>query len=412
MARLGLTASKINGLKATGKAYRKADGDGLYLFVTSMGGKSWQYRYRHGGRQQTLTIGKYPAVTLADARTRAQDARKLAAKDEHLTRAKHTRRAQKTAATGNTFAKVAANWVDDEARRKQWTDDYRGEVKASLRNHLSKLDALPITEITAAICSPIFRASEKAAPDMAKKVRQRLRGILDYAVEHGALNVNPIPAPRGGASVSIRHLPAILTHDGVGEILRAADKAECCKGVRRAHLLCAFTAQRISEIVGAQWAEFDLILGTWAIPRQRMKRKDSERGVHLVPIPAGLLAKLVEWKRDDGEGAVHTCPAPRGKRFISREAVEKFYRRTLGLAGQHSPHGWRSVFSTWSYESAKAQDLIEAQLDHVVGNTVQQAYDRASRLELRRELIQWHEAGLVAARDGSEGIKIGKRRAS
>jgi integrase len=90
--------------------------------------------------------------------------------------------------------------------------------------------------------------------------------------------------------------------------------------------------------------------------------------------------------------------------------VEKFYRRGLGLTGKHSPHSWRSVFSTWCREAGKDGDVIEAQLDHVVGNRVQASYDRAKRLDLRRDLLTWYEAQLLAARDGAEVIPL--RRAA
>jgi integrase len=240
-------------------------------------------------------------------------------------------------------------------------------------------------------------------------VRQRLRGILDYAVEHGLITINPLPVARRGAKIERKHLPAVLTHEGIGAILRAADQADASRGVRRAHLLCAFTAQRIGEIVGAQWGEFDLVGGTWAIPRARMKRKDPERGPHQIPLPPGLLAMLREWHRADGEGAIWVCPAPRADAPVTREAVEKFYNRALGLTGQHGPHGWRSVFSTWSYEAGDDRDTIEAQLDHVTGGKVQVAYDRGARVELRRKLIAKHEQRLIAARDGAKVVSISGR---
>src|SRR5450631_2472835 len=117
---------------------------------------------------------------------------------------------------------------------------------------------------------------------MAKKVRQRLRSVFDYGVEGGLIVGNPLPAPRRRKSTGDRvHLPAILGKEGVGAILRAADKATAGKGVHRAHLLAAFTAQRIGEIVGATWNEVDLYSSVWSIPRDRMKRKDVERGPHL-----------------------------------------------------------------------------------------------------------------------------------
>ena len=202
----------------------------------------------------------------------------------------------------------------------------------------------------------------------------------------------------------------MLTKDGVGAILRAADKAEVGKGVRRAHLMAAFTAQRIGEIVGATWDEVDLQSAVWSIPRDRMKRKDEERGPHLVPIPPRLLALMREWRRADGAGAIYVCPAPRGDAPITREAVEKFYRRGLKLSGKHSPHSWRSVLSTWANDAGEDADAVEAQLDHATGGKVKAAYDRAKRLQRRADLMAWHEEALIAARDGAKVVQLRKGR--
>ena len=294
----------------------------------------------------------------------------------------------------------------------KWTPDYHEEVAASLTNHLSALEPLPVAEITAAMAAPHLRRVERTAPDMAKKVRQRLRSILDYAVEDGVIVGNPVPAPRRRKQGAERqHLPATLTKDGVGAILRAADKAEVGKGVRRAHLMAAFTAQRVGEIVAGTWGEVDMQSAVWSIPRDRMKRKDAERGPHLVPIPPCLLALMREWRRADGAGAVYLCPSPRGDSPVTREAVEKFYRRALNLSGKHSPHSWRSVLSTWANDAGEDADAVEAQLDHATGSKTKTSYDRAKRLQRRADLMAWHEDALVAARDGAKVVRMqsGKR---
>lgn len=402
MPRHLLDAKTVEKAKPKSSPYRLADGDGLYLFVAVSGVKSWQYRYRHAGRQQTLTIGRLsPALPLAEARRRAQHARDKAMAGMHLTHEKRLNVAEKASDNTNTFERVAERWVKHEGRRNDWTDDYRAEVKASIANHLAALNNLPVSSISAKLASPMLRKVEDKAPDMAKKVRQRLRGILDFAVEDGQIAVNPIPVPRrrkrGGER---RHLPAITTPYGVGEVLRAAGQAEVGRGVMRAHLLCVFTAQRISEIVGAKWDEFDLDVGVWTIPRERMKRKESERGPHLVPLPPRLCALLVVWKEADAPTGKFACPSRTGDP-ITREAVEKFYRRTLGLSGLHSPHSWRTVFSTWSNDAGMDADLIEAQLDHSIGTKVQAAYDRAKRLERRAEIMEIHEGALLAAMKAS-----------
>src|SRR5579864_4277 len=280
-----LGALDVARAKPKASPYRLADGGGLYLWVPLSGVKVWQFRYRHGGKPQTATLGRVSDVQgLAWARRKADEARSRVEEGDHLTRVKAIKRATKRIASENTFVTVAADWLKSEARRAKWTPDYKEEVAASLRNHLSGLDPLPIGEIAVAIASPHLRKIERTAPDMAKKVRQRLRSIFDYAVEGGLIVGNPLPASRRHKAAHDRaHLPATLAKNSVGNILRAADKADVGKGVRRAHYLAAFTAQRIGEIVPATWGEIDLQSGAWSIPRERMKRKDAERGPHVLP---------------------------------------------------------------------------------------------------------------------------------
>lgn len=396
--------------KHSQKPYRLSDGGNLYLHVAASGVKSWQLRYRFNGKPQTATLGKWPAVSLAEARDKARGALKRVEQGEHLTLAKREAKAKRKADAANTFQLVAADWVKREARRRRWTPDYRLEVEASLRNHLSELNPLPVSKITASTVAPLLRAVERRAPHMLAKIRPRLDAIFDFATEIGAILGNPLPRVRS-AKIERRHFPAVTDLSGLGEILRAARASDPCKGVQRAHVLLVFTAQRVSEVVGATWPEFDLSAGIWSIPRARMKRKDEQRGPHLVPVPPGLLAMLKEWREADGEAAQMVCPAPRNeKTSITPEAVEKSYRDALHLGGKHSPHSWRSAFSTVCREAGKDGDSVEAQLDHVVGNKIASAYDRSKRLHLRRELMTWYEQVLISARDGAPVIDLSRQR--
>lgn len=406
-----LTVKFIDGLKAAGKPYRETDGivPGLFLLVGATGTKSWQLRYRHDGKQQTASFGKYPVVGLAEARKRAQEARQHAHDGEHLTRHKRAIKARKTAAASNTFDVLAAAWLRSEAARKGWTESYIEEATASIDRHLSALKGIPVDQIKAAMTAPILERIERAAPAMEEKVWRRLYAIMDYAVTKGAVEQNPLPRRRA-AKRAAKHFPAVVDLPGVGAILRVAAASDPCKGIRRAHVLLVYTAQRVSEVVGATWDEFDLDAGTWAIPRSRMKKKDKDRGDHVVPVPPVLLATLKQWKADDGGSSRFVCPAPRdANKPITPEACEKSYRDALDLGGKHSPHSWRSAFSTVCREAGKDRDVIESQLDHQTGNKTESAYDRAKRIELRRDLLAWYEATLVAARDGAAVIPLERR---
>jgi len=301
MARHLLTDRRVRTAKPQARPYRLADGDGLYLYVPPSGVLAWQFRYRLDGKQLTTTLGRGDLLSLAEAREAALLARKRVAEGQHLTVLKRVHSVKRRAQLGSTFAAVAADWVEREARRMRWTPDYKAEVEASLRNHLGELDRLPVTEITAAVTAPLLRSVDRRAPDMAVKVRRRLRTILDHAVEEGLLPLNPLPASRRTRVVERRHFAAVLDRGELGEILRRAERSDVCAGVLRAHHLLVFCAQRIGEIVEAEWNEFDLEGATWTIPRERMKRRDPERGDHLIPIPPLLLRHLREWRRVDGE---------------------------------------------------------------------------------------------------------------
>lgn len=389
--------------------YRLADGDGLFLSITPAGVRSWQYRYRHdGGGSQTATLGRYPTLGLAAAREERDRRARQAAAGEHLTKLKHHERRQRKADAAATFSAVAEDWRAREGRRVGWTDDYAEEVTSSIARHLKDLLPVPVGRIDARLAAATLRPVERDSVSMSKKVRQRLRAILDHAVAEGLIPSNPLPVQRRGKGAERRHYPAVTDHEAVGKILRDARAAEASRGVKRAHELLVFTAQRSGEVTPAEWSEFDLQAGTWTIPRVRMKMKEVKRGPHVVPLPPGLLTMLKGWRAEDGKGAMFVCSSKRNANgHVTGAAVEKFYKRTLGLSGKHVPHSWRTVLKTWAGNAGKPFDVIEAQLDHInIGGKVSGSYDGADRVDPRRELMAWHESKLVAARDGAEVLSL------
>ena len=230
MARHTLTDRQVRNFKPKEKPYRKFDGDGLALLISPTGSRSWQLRYRLGGKEQTASLGKLESVSLAEARIAAEAARKLAAEGHHLTAVKHTAKVQRRVEAANTFGAFAASWSLREARLQKWSPDYLVEVEASLRNHLSDLNRLPMTKITAVIVAPLLIATEESAPHMVEKVRRRLRAIFDDAVEQGILTGNPLPAMRRRRKIERKHYPAVTDLTELGAILRAARASDPLQG--------------------------------------------------------------------------------------------------------------------------------------------------------------------------------------
>jgi integrase len=387
---------------------RFADGEGLYLVAFATGGKSWQYRYKYNDKEQTITLKGVHG--LKEAREEADRLRKILEAGDDPRILKRVEQAIKIGENAQTFELTAADWIRSEARRKRWTDRYIEDVEASFSNHLADLNPLPVSKIVATITAPILRKVEINGPGMVDRVAQRLYAVMDFAVEEGHIDRNPLPRRRAVKNER-RNFPAVTDLPGIGKILRDyADLEGVAESARRAHVLLVFTAQRIAEIVNAPWAEFDLEAGNWEIPRARMKRKDIGRKAHIVPLPPVLLAQLREWREADGKGAVYVCPSVNSRKVpVIAEVVRRVYRHKLGLV-EHSPHSWRSAFSTICREAGKDGDVIEAQLDHIVGSQVSSVYDRSQRLELRRELMTWYEATIIAARDGAKVLPL-KREA-
>lgn len=156
-----------------------------------------------------------------------------------------------------------------------------------------------------------------------------------------------------------------------------------------AHRLLAFTATRIGNVVQAEWREFQLEdeQPVWVIPRPKMKVTTRDLN-HRVPLSPEIAAELRHWQTVFGRNG-YLFPSPTGAEFIGRESIEKVYHVTLGLARKHSPHGWRSAFSTLARDQGFQREVVELALDHAHDNAVARAYDRGERFTQRVELFDW-----------------------
>ncbi len=197
-------------------------------------------------------------------------------------------------------------------------------------------------------------------------------------------------------------MPALLDFASLGDILRRANMANISPSVRVAHRLCAFTAARIGNIIDAEWKEFDLKSAqpSWNIPRVKMKVK-SRFSDHRIPLCSEVTEELHQWKSIYG-GKGYVFSSPTGNKHIGRESIEKVYRVTLGLEGKHSPHGWRSSFSTLARDHGFSRNAVELALDHIHDNEVARAYDRGERFKERVKLFKWWGMKLDAAQKGKK----------
>jgi integrase len=394
------------------------DGGGMFLMVTPAGTAVWRLKYSLGGKSKLYAIGVYPDVSLAGARAQRDAAKALLSEGRDPVMARMLQRAGAMASGDSTFAGAAETWL---AKMKPgWSAIHYTKSKQALeRDVLPFIGKLPVGSITAPMVTAVIdRVVARGAVETASKILWNIRCIFNEAkARTEGLPENPAEPVRETLPkrTAQKKRPALLTFEALGDLLRGADMAHLSPAVRMAHRLVAFSTARIGNVITAEWSEFDLDGDTpsWTIPRAKMKMKDRDFD-HKVILGPTITAELSHWRRATG-GAGYAFPSPvdNGK-HITHESLEKVYRVTLKLDGKHSPHGWRSAFSTLAKENEKpfSRESVELALDHVADNAIVRAYDRGQRLEERVRLAYWWDAQLSAAQRGTDPIPFRATRAA
>jgi len=397
-----------------GKANKKklSDGGALYLTVTPAGTPVWRLKYRLSvdGKQEerVYALGVYPQITLEAARIQRDEIKAHVKAGRDPVQVKRLGQAAASAAAGDTFSIVAADWL--AKNRPEWSDvHYDKSSRALERDVIPRIGKLPVSAVTPAmVAKAIERIAERGAVETAKKVLQHVSGIFRLAQARGLRLDNPAEAahevlPRKRQA---GRMPALLTFPELGQVLRNAEAARLSPAVRMAHRLCAFTVARISNIVEAEWKEFnfDSDRPEWVIPRTKMKARDRAFD-HKIVLSEEIANELRAWRQTMGSKG-YLFPSPAGGEHITRESIEKAYRVTLGLANKHSPHGWRSAFSTLARDNGHERDVVELTLDHIHDTDVVRAYDRGQRLEQRIKLMTWWGQQLAQAQRGADVVPL------
>lgn len=390
------------------KGKKLADGGGLHLFITPAGGSTWRIKYRLDGKEKIYSIGSYPLISLAAARVELGEVKSLLLEGKDPVGNRRINRAAQAASSDNTFYFVAQEWLT--MKQKEWSATHHTKsARAFERDIYPSLGKLPIASITPAmVATAIQDIHKRDVLETASRILQHLNGVFRYAQAKGLCRDNPAaPArevlPRKKDS---GRMPALLDYMALGDVLRRAQLARLSHAVHLAHRLCAFTASRIGNVINAEWSEFELEgeQPIWTIPRAKMKVTNRDMD-HRIPLGKEIAAELRNWQAMIGKKG-YVFPSPAGGKHIGRESIEKVYRVTLGLAGKHSPHGWRSAFSTLARDSGFERDVVELALDHAHDNQVARAYDRGERFSQRIELFKWWGEQLASAQHGAKVIPL------
>ncbi len=376
-----LTDTTIKNAKAPERPYKLADGRGLSLLVKPSGARLWRFRYRHGGVEKMLSFGAYPDVTLARARAKREDARRLVADGVDPSEVRRAARG----AVANTLEALAREWMAQ--REGSLAPATRKKTRWILEDLVfPAIGRRPIADIKPTDLLRVLRRIESAGHhETAHRVKQKVGQVYRFAVATGRADHDITASLKDAlAPVVATHRAAITDPAKVGELLRALDGYQGQPETEAALTLAPLVFLRPGELRGAEWAEIDLAEAEWRIPAQRMKM--SER--HIVPLSTQAVAILERLHPLTGHGRL-VFPSLRSReRPISENTLNAALRRLGYGKNDMTAHGFRTVASTLLNEMSFHSDLIELQLAHKPRDKVRAAYNRAERLAERRDMMQ------------------------
>ncbi len=387
--------------KAADKPYKLGDAQGLYLYVMPTGSRSWRWKYRFAGKEKRLVFGRYPEMTLTEARDARTEAARLLRSGVDPSIDRRQRTAAQAARSGATFELVAREWHESQGR--VWSPRYSALVLRSLEQDvLPRIGKLPIAEITTPMVLEVLRPIEaRGAGETAHRVRQRISGVFARAIASGITQADPSAiAVKALAAVSKGKFPAVRTIEAARDVLQRTEAQRQHPTSRLASRLLALTAVRSGVLRLATPAEFEDLDGSkpqWRIPASKMKlvreRKNDPSFEFIVPLSDQAVDVVKVALEFVGKKAPLIFPSPRDILVpISDSTLSKSYREA-GFAGVHVPHGWRSAFSTVMNEIAAEENrvgdraIVDLMLAHVPAG-VEAAYNRAAYMPRRRELAQ------------------------
>ena len=421
-----LTDTAVRKAKSDVKPYKMPDGGGMYLHMMPNGSKYWRMDYRFAGKKKTLALGVYPDVSLALARERRTEARKLLANGADPSEVKKAAKVQADAVSANCFEAIAREWL--EVKSPEWASTTAHKANRTLVNDIfPSLGKRPILEINPPEVLRVLRAIEaREAFETAKHAKILCGQIFRYAVATGKAERDPTPDLRGALkNVRVKHHAAITDPIKVGELLRAIDAFEGSFVVKCALKLCPLVFLRQGELRQASWSEINFDTAQWLVPENggRKATVDGERVTgmkmnepHIVLLSKQAIAILRELQQVTGAGRFifPSARSPLGseaQRPMSENAI-RCALRAMGYANEDmTPHGFRTMASTLLDNNNFDPKLIERQLAHCEKDAVKAAYKREMwkmYLPDRMAMMQWWADYLDKLKAGAEVIPFNK----
>ena len=384
---------QIKQAKPKGKTYKLADGKGLNLEVHPSGSKYWRLSYRFNKKQKTLALGVYQVVTLARAREKMLEAKRLL--DEGIDPGV-AKKQEKAVIGKDSFENVAFEWF--EKQKGEWKRSHADKVWQSIKSGaLPYLRNIPISEIKTRDVLHVVREIEaRNALDVAARVKQRISAIFQYAIQVGYTEYNPVDALKDVLKKrKVQHRKS-MRQDVLPAYLRALDNYQGYEITKYALLFITHTFVRPGELRFAEWEDFELDNRLWRIPAEKMKMREE----HIVPLSAQIIELLEKVSEISGSYDLVFPSTHDRRKVMSDNTLTKAIRKRLMFDA--TAHGFRATASTILNETGWRVDVIERQLAHAQRNKARAAYNRSLYLDERVEMMQWYSNFLDGMKAGAD----------
>jgi len=382
-----VTDIQLKNSKPQDKDYTITVDKGLSLLVKKTGSKLWRFRYSHSGKRCMISVGKYPQISLKQARTKQLEYHELLEQGINPSTNKTLERIQNS--NDMTFKSAALEWYEK---------NYERSNPVHKQKNLRRLDIyifpvigrLPIKEIQA---SMLFNIIEKIQQQGYLETGKRLNSICSmvfrYGVAKGYCDQDITQHYRGMLkSVKSTHLPTLTDPKEIGELLRDIQEYHGKVVVKTALLISPYVFLRPNELVNSQWEYIDFEKSHWLIPAQFMKMNRN----HLIPFPHQVKSLLEQLQLITGHSQ-YIFPSDRDdNKPMNSQTVNTALKRLKNekYKGRIVSHGFRGMASTILNEHKFRSDVIEKQLAHQESNKIRDAYNHAEYLQERTEMMQWY----------------------
>ena len=372
-----LTDTQVKNLKPREKAFKISDGGRLFLHVSKSGSKLWRMAYDFNGKENTLSFGKYPAVTLAQARQRRAEAKAMLAQGIDPSAQKKADKIERAAKTEDTFSNIAGELLAKYEKEGKAAGTMRQKRRfISLAN--ADLADRPISEITAAdILTALKRVEAKGNYETARRLRTTIGQVFRFAIATARAENDPTIALRDALiAPKVKHMAAAIKREDYARVVKAIWNYHSGSVTTRAALkLMALLYPRPGELRQAYWAEFDLDAATWTLPAARMKM----RREHVKPLPKLAVEILRRLQAENGEGA-RVFPSTFSRdRPMSENTMNQALRRMGFEKDEMTSHGFRASASSLLNESGHWNpDAIEVEQSRKGSDQVRAVYHRAN----------------------------------